>query len=84
MGDEHHWFECRPAVVTLSQVDEQTYALGLKALDRAWESLDDGQRHRFHKFTCEGDTSEATLRVIAGLKAAIEVVRRDLEAHTEE
>jgi hypothetical protein len=68
----HPWFECRPALlVTGDAPPPETDALGLTAVDKVWASMSDADRHRFHRFTCEGDRSERTIDVIYEMRAAI-------------
>ncbi len=60
----HRWFECRPAHVMVPGASAEDASKTSVALRAVWDSLPDSDRHRFHKFTCENDTSAATLAVV--------------------
>ena len=66
----HDWRDCRPVMLAVEDAGKLP-PFGLPRLGEVWGSLTDGQRHRFHLFTCEGDRSPETLAVIELLKAAL-------------
>lgn len=70
----HSWFECRPALLLLDSGDNsapEQGALGMTAVDKVWAQMSDADRHRFHRFTCEGDRTERTIEVIYQMRAAL-------------
>jgi hypothetical protein len=69
---EHLWWQCRPAVLLMEGVippapDENN----LSVIEKVWAGMNDGQRHRFHKFTCEDDRDPRTVEVIYQMRAAL-------------
>jgi hypothetical protein len=68
----HPWFECRPALLLLPGAEpEPDGAFGLTKVEKVWAGMNDADRHRFHKFTCENDRSERTIDVIYQMRAAL-------------
>ncbi len=68
----HFWWWCRPALFVLQDPNstiDTTYENGV--IERVWERMNDDQRHRFHRFSCENDTTDATLQVIDDMREAI-------------
>jgi hypothetical protein len=51
----HPWFECEPCLVVVDGSDAEMGAPMAIALSVVWSAMDDLQRHRFHKFTCENN-----------------------------
>lgn len=67
----HPWFECRPALLLAAGTPPEAGALGMSAVDTVWRAMSDADRHRFHRFTCEGDRSKRTIDVIYEMRAAL-------------
>lgn len=71
MVGSHLWFECRPALLLTAESPPEASALGQTAVQKVWAAMPDDHRHRFHRFTCEGDRSERTIDVIYEMRAAL-------------
>lgn len=58
MSANHLWFECRPTLLMIEHpLTAEMLERGDVALRKVWLSMRDSERHRFHRFACEGDRS---------------------------
>jgi hypothetical protein len=69
--DAHPWFECWPGLSLLPHKQPRPRDFGTTAVEKVWLAMNDGERHRLHRFTCEGDRSVGTIEVIYMMRAAI-------------
>ena len=73
----HDWWDCRPLLITPESVtpDDDRDALGLGLIDRVWAGLTDIERHHFHQFTCDQNTSPAVLASVETIRVRYEAMK---------
>lgn len=77
MALPHPWFECKPILLLGEDIPDEPDPTRRSAVDQVWRLMDDGRRHRFHKFTCEGDREPRTLVVIYEFR--LQLAKRGIE-----